>query len=137
MIVRFHKHHLAYFRKKARVAYPKEIMAILIGKQVNSGLIEVSRIAYPKIAESKPNFVKLDEQACAELEDDVRQEGMDWVGDIHSHPNYLPVMSRTDHKNHRDSANKICSIVEVTPEGKTRVAIWRDNTPLPCKVSYF
>jgi proteasome lid subunit RPN8/RPN11 len=137
MVVRLRKGQLAYFRRKARSHYPNEIFAVLLGKQIHKGLIEVTQFAYPALVVSTPSEVEADTDSMQEIFDEAKTEGIVHLGDIHSHPNYPPVMSSTDHKYHRYCENKISAILEVPEKGHTRLVVWRDHTPLPCKIEYF
>jgi proteasome lid subunit RPN8/RPN11 len=137
MIVRMHRGQLAYFRRKARKHYPNEILALLIGKQIHKGLVEVYRFAYPRLELSTPQEVKTDEDSHQEIYEETKEENLLVVGDIHTHPDYPPVMSNSDHKCHKDNENRISAILQVPVSGQTHLAIWREGTPLPCKIKYF
>jgi proteasome lid subunit RPN8/RPN11 len=134
MLVTLHRGQLKYFRAKARKAYPKEILAVLVGRQVHSGLIEVHRFYYPLLKVSTDQEVKTEYFVSDFIDKD---EGLKVVGDIHSHPNYPAVMSPSDHQCHRKGDNKISAILEVPKVGKSRLIIWRDGTPLPCELDFF
>jgi proteasome lid subunit RPN8/RPN11 len=134
MLVRMHRGRKAYFCKKAKAHYPNETFAYLIGKQVHKGLIEVHLFYYPELDVSTPGAV---ETIPFDIDSYAKEKDMQVVGDIHSHPDWPPVMSHSDHCDHKKNENKITAILEVPQTGRTRLAIWRDNTPLPCKIEFF
>lgn len=133
-----HRGQLDYFRKLAR-KNSTEIYAILIGKQVTKGEIHVYYFIHPRPSDYEVK--KYDEATVSadfveRADTDATAEGLKIVGGIHTHPNWPPIMSPTDHKNHRESGDKITGIVEVS-NGRTRVAFWRHDSALPCKLKYF
>lgn len=134
MLVRIHRGRKAYFCKKAKQHYPNEMFAYLIGKQIHKGLIEVHHFYYPELYVSTPGEVKT---VPFDIDTHAKTKDMQVVGDVHSHPDYLPVMSSKDHCDHKKNENKITAILEVPQVGRTRLVIWRDNTPLPCQIEYF
>lgn len=137
MLVRIHGSRKAYFVKKARQCYPNETLAYLVGKQVHNGLIEVHWFYYPELVIATYDALETTDEAPAEAELFAKEKNMVIVGDIHTHPDYPPIMSKTDHHDHRCNENKITAILEVPETGRTRLAIWRDKTPRPCDVEYF
>ncbi len=137
MIIRIHRGRKAYFVKKAKQCYPNEILAYLIGKQVHSGLIEVHWFYYPELLISNYYELETTSEAPVAAQEYADKKQMVIVGDIHTHPDYPPIMSKTDHHNHKVTENKITAILEVPQSGRTRLAIWRDKTPRPCDVEYF
>lgn len=137
MIVRIHKTRMAYFRRKARKCYPNEILSYLIGRQVHKGLIEVEYLYHPKMAVSTPQELAIDVGEDEKANEFAKSKGLVVVGDIHTHPDWPPVMSGQDHHDHKVCLNKISAILSVPQKGRTHLVIWRDGTPLPCKLEYF
>jgi proteasome lid subunit RPN8/RPN11 len=135
VIVRLHKTQLDYFRRKAR-HNPNEIYAELLGNVISSKLIVVHKIAYPALDESTPSGLTVNVQSIEDILDDAKDNDWVSVGGIHSHPNWSPVLSETDHKQFTVHGHKLVAIVEVTGR-KTRVVFWQDGTPLPCEIEYF
>jgi proteasome lid subunit RPN8/RPN11 len=137
MIVRMHKEQLRWFKRKCRQYYPKEILACLVGKRVHRGLIDVHYFAYPKLTRSTEHRVDVDSKSMELILETATSEDLLLVGDIHNHANYPPVLSPTDYCGHKADGNYISAILEIPEKGRTRLAIWRDGTPLPCKLKYF
>jgi proteasome lid subunit RPN8/RPN11 len=128
---------MAYFRRKARQCYPNEILAYLIGRQVNRGLIEVHYLYHPKLEHSSSIALKEADGEGYKAEQFAKDKSLVVVGDVHTHPDWPPVMSETDHHDHKLCLNKISAILSVPHKGRTHLVIWRDGTPLPCKIEYF
>lgn len=135
MIVKVKKSQLDWFRAKARNT-PNEIFAFLAGKQVTPHIVEIYKFFYPELAISNPSEVEAENKSCLKIESTIHDMGCHIVGDIHSHPNWPPIMSDTDHKGHITSGNRVSGIVEVTNR-RTRVAFWRHDSSLHCKLEYF
>lgn len=133
MIVRLHQGKHSYFMRKARKSLPNEIFAYLLGKQVHNGLIEVHDFYYPELDVSTPGEVTT---VSFDIDSYAKQKSLQMVGDIHSHPNGLPVMSPSDHCDHHKNGNKITAILEVPQNGRSRLVIWRGHTPLPCSIQF-
>lgn len=136
MLVRIHRGRKAYFVKRARQCYPYETLAYLIGRQVHTGLIEVHWFYYPELAKATYHELETTDEAPLEAQQLAKERNMVVVGDIHTHPDYPPIMSKTDHHDHKFNENKITAILEVPKKGRTRLAVWR-NSPLSCDIEYF
>jgi proteasome lid subunit RPN8/RPN11 len=136
MIVRICRSRKAYFCRKARQCYPNETFAYLIGRQIHNGLIEVHWFYYPELVKSTPQELETTAEAPAEAEKFAKEQDMVVVGDIHTHPDYPPIMSGRDHLDHKKNENKITAILEVPKNGRTKLAVWR-NSPLSCDIEYF
>lgn len=138
MIVRIHKHHLEYFRKKARQT-PNEIYAVLVGKHLHKGELQIHYIIHPKAKDyelSTPSAVQVSAEFMVLCEQQAAEDGFYIVGSIHTHPNWPPILSPTDHAEHVENGDKVTGVVEVT-SGKTRVAFWRHDTSVRCTLEYF
>lgn len=135
MVVYLHKHHLAYFRRKARNSYPNEIAALLVGRTVGA-MTEVHYFFYPVLDKSDNCSVELNVDSCLEAEEYANDQNLRIIGMIHSHPDCLPIMSSTDHNTHVRDGDVISGIVEVM-NNRTRVVFWRADTSLSCEVKYF
>lgn len=134
MNVYIKKHHLAYFRKKARET-SNEILAVLLGFVYPNDGVEVVKLSYPILDVSTPNSVHANEESFRDIEKNALLNGLKILGSIHTHPNYIPVMSGMDYDDFKNNKEIIAGIVEVT-DNKTRVVFWCGDTPLPCKIKY-
>jgi proteasome lid subunit RPN8/RPN11 len=140
MEVRVHRNQLNWFRRKARKYYPNEIAAYLLGKRIHTGLVEVYRFVYPHLEISTPGECKIAAEEAERFYEFAKEDGLVVLGTIHSHPNYLPVMSACDLQNHKACEDVISGIVEIPKPGNeaiARVVFWRHNSSLPCKLKYF
>ena len=134
MKVSIRKNQLDYFRKKAR-ATPLEIYACLVGKMVGS-TVKVVRVEYPELALQTPVSVAPTAVGYNDIRDRALEEDLRVVGTLHSHPNYLPVLSKDDFAGHLQDGDLVTGIVEVTNR-KTRVAFWCVGSPLPCEIEHY
>lgn len=133
--VRINKNHLDYFRKLSRET-DKEIQSYLIGRVISSDITAIEKIAHVNGYE-----LQTTSEVCWFTEDvdaakkDAEERGLKIVGDIHSHPNWWPVLSPCDHKNHLKEGQRISGICSVM-NGKTKVYFWLAETSLPCEIVY-
>lgn len=134
--VRLKRGALAYFRKKARESYPKEIQVYLLGTISSVDEIRVTDFIYPEWYDTQTSqevgwtaeeFIKLKEKATAEHKV--------IVGDIHSHPDYDAVMSGQDYRAALLDSLLVCGICSVR-KGRTKVLFWTPTSSLPCEVIY-
>lgn len=135
MVVRLHKNQLDYVRRKAR-NNSNEIYGVLVGSIIGAHCAEVYRIVYPALDRSTPMEVKPNVQSVQEIEDDAVNEGLRSIGTIHSHPNWVPIMSRDDHNGHKADGDKITAIIGVMNR-RTYVYFWTADSSLPARFEYF
>lgn len=133
--VRVSKNKLDYFRRKAR-ATNLEIQAYLVGKVVSPELTVIEDFAYTKnYAAQSVNDVCWFAKEYNEVKAEAEERGLTVIGDIHSHPNWFPVLSECDYKNHLTEGQRVTGICS-TMKGKTKVYFWLAETSLPCKIEY-
>jgi proteasome lid subunit RPN8/RPN11 len=132
--VRLKKSQLARFRRIARDS-PNEQIAYLIGKKCRGKHIEVQQFVYPQMDVSTPQAIKISPESVSSIHEAATRAGLAVVGTIHSHPNYLPIMSPCDLADHTSHEHYVSGIVEVTNR-KTRVAFWTQHSPLVCVLEY-
>jgi proteasome lid subunit RPN8/RPN11 len=134
--VRINKHALNYFRKKAKDAQPKEIQAFLIGRVISPELTIVDEVHYTKeYAEQSSSTVRWWMNDYEIVKKGAEERGLRVVGDLHSHPNWLPIMSSTDYRSHIEEGFRICGICSVIGR-KTKVFFWTSESALPCCVEH-
>lgn len=138
MVVKVHKNQLNWFRQKAR-ENDKEIFAVLAGKVLANG-VEVHQFIHPAKDdyEIQGRGEAVVSAAFINAADKYAKErGLTLVGTIHTHINWPPIMSPSDHKDHCNSGWEVVSgIVEVTNR-KTRVVFWTHDSSLRCTLKYF
>jgi len=138
MVVRLYKSQLDYFRRKAR-NNPNEIYAVLVGRHASKSELEIHYFIHPKAHDyekATPTEVTVSADFLIECEEDAREHSLKVVGSIHSHPNWPPILSPTDHAGHIESGDRVSGVVEVT-KGRTRVAFWRHDSSLRCTIKYW
>lgn len=134
--VRLKRGALSHFRRLAREAYPKEIQAYLLGKIININTIEITDFVYTKNYHTQTNSeVAWFNEDFQRLKERADLEGKRIVADIHSHPNYFPVMSDQDYKSAVIEGLAVCVICSVYGK-KTRVMCWTPTSSLPCVLEY-
>jgi proteasome lid subunit RPN8/RPN11 len=135
-IVHVSKAALDYFRQKARSS-PNEIQAYLVGDvYYNPHHIHVTSIEHAREYEIQ---TPCNVQPTGEEYDRVRKlavsQGHRIVGDIHSHPNWDPIMSPPDYQSAIEDGCHVCAIVGVRKK-RTKVLFWLMGSALPCEVVY-
>jgi proteasome lid subunit RPN8/RPN11 len=134
MTVFLKRNQLAYFRRKA-LANPNEILAVLFGWS-NGDSVTVDKFFYPDMAVSTPFAVEIEGVSWYEMVDAAKEDGYEVLGNIHSHPNCVPILSETDFQWFTENKSRVCGIVEVT-DRKTRTVFWERGTPLSCDIKYY
>jgi proteasome lid subunit RPN8/RPN11 len=135
VIVRVHRNQLNGFRRKARQSN-NEIFAMLLGTRLENEVL-VTRFAYPALETSKPSCVCPDQDDYERIERLAHEVGLVVVGSIHSHPNWLPVMSPTDHKSHRADRSLVSGVVGWQRNCRSHTYFWRADSSLPCNLKFF
>jgi proteasome lid subunit RPN8/RPN11 len=140
MFIRLHRGQMRWFRHKAKLAYPLETMAILVGQRTSPQVVGVSYFVYPKLEQAE-NYVKSAMSATQEYEfrDLLKDKnpGLRVVGTIHSHPGTLPMMSRVDKRTHKGWGDVVSGILTVLPSGKTALEFWQAEDCLALTVEYY
>jgi proteasome lid subunit RPN8/RPN11 len=135
VIVRISRNELNTFRRRAR-ATRKEIYAMLLGKfDRRKRMVTVKQIVYPELAISTPEECAPDGDDYVRIKREARKQGLAVVGSLHSHPGAPAYMSQTDRDSHVAVGETVSGIVEICG-GRTRVAFWCPDTPVPCRLSY-
>jgi proteasome lid subunit RPN8/RPN11 len=124
---------LDYFRRVARGS-KKEILAFLAGT-VDGAHVTVKRFEYPALRTQKVTEVDPEPASETAIKMAAHADGLQIVGTIHSHPNYWPVLSPTDHSDHIESGHRLSGVCSVM-RGCTAVFFWVADSSLPVKVVY-
>jgi proteasome lid subunit RPN8/RPN11 len=133
--VRINRHQLAYFRKRARDS-KKECLAYFLGEVVSPELVIVKRLYYPKTFSLQTTCgVTASEEESAAAYALAESSNMRVVGTIHSHPDWVPILSPTDYKEHIKMGDRLSAVVGVNGS-KTRVYFWVAESALPLKIEY-
>lgn len=131
--VKVKRSQLDYFRRLARTN-EKEILAFLVGT-VDGAHVTVKRFEYPALRSQKVTEVDPEPASETEIKMAAHADGLQIVGTIHSHPNYWPVLSPTDHADHIASGHRLSGVCSVM-NGGTVVFFWLADSSLPVKVIY-
>lgn len=134
MIVKLKKHHLQYFRNKAKKSN-NEIYAFLIGTRISPTLVEIVKFKYPSLTVSTPTLVIVDIDDECNIEDEAKLNNWTILGSIHSHPNYITAMSGCDVETLRKSSHSISGIVGII-NNRTFVNFWTKDSPLAATIQY-
>lgn len=134
MKVYINKNRLNTFRKKSRKTN-LEIQALLFGSEGSDGYT-VKKIVYPKqYGTQTVNFVQWYKEEWDQAVELAKEEGLIFLGDIHSHPKVLPVLSKDDYNTHLLYQQKISGICSVLGN-RTYVLFWAADSALPLKIVY-
>ncbi len=132
--VKLNRHQLNYFRKRSRDS-EKEILAVLVGEVVSPALTRVDYFWYPEYAEQTANCVQATIKSLEELKHKSDTLNLKIVGSIHSHPDWVPILSPADYKGHIEDGDRISGIVGINGR-QTRVYFWTIESALPLTVEY-
>jgi proteasome lid subunit RPN8/RPN11 len=133
--VRVKRGQLDYFRKVARKTN-KEVLAYLVGKVVSPELVVIESFEYTKVyGDQTEGAVSWFKEDYEKVKKHAEERGLAVVGDIHSHPNYWPVMSPDDHKNTIKDCHRVCGIY-ATMGKKSATCFWIADSALPAKIEY-
>lgn len=136
------KHELAKFKRRAKRAYPVEILASLWG-HVDGPIFHVDRIVKFKTDPDETN-----EMQCVVDDDEVikskvmaEEQGYKWLGTIHTHcgSDTWASMSETDHETGVAWGERISGVLWMYPKKLYPKHMWyRVNWELPAvvKVEY-
>lgn len=134
MVVSLKKHALDWFRRKAR-DNPNEIIAFLVGKRTSLHKVRVEHIVYPELAISTPTEVCPILGESESIAEHYADEGLQIIGDIHTHPNAPPLMSQQDFEAHKECGYIVSGIVGVSGR-RTWVSFWQLDSALSCGWEY-
>lgn len=127
---------LNHFRKLAREAFPLEIQAILIGRIISVNEVEIVKFVYAKrYATQERGTVQWYQEDFDKVKEQAAKMDLRVVGDIHSHPSWDAVMSKSDYEACITEQLSVCGIVSIN-KGKTRVRFWVPTSSLNCKIIY-
>jgi len=125
-----------YFRARARSAAPLEIQAYLIGVVTSPELTIVRAFAYARQYEKQETgTVSWTNEEFERVKKSAEKGGMVVVGDIHSHPNYWPVLSPHDHAMHIVAQHRVSGVYAFM-ERKSTVCFWSHDSALPMGIEY-
>jgi proteasome lid subunit RPN8/RPN11 len=134
MLIRLKKSQLNRFRKKARDE-ENEILAYLVGTVDSPHRVTVRRFVYPELVDQSPTEVCADEDSWKTIREKAEAENFSVIGTIHSHPNWWPVQSQTDHASQIKDGHRISGVCAVMNR-HTKVYFWLAESSLPCKTKY-
>ncbi len=133
----------AKFRRKAREAFPKETYAYLFGRRAG-GLYIVEDLWVPPDVEKHctKSFVFIQEHWEVAAYEEAKEEGLEVIGDIHSHPQAFKIWNGSEAENvpsigdHREGWSGICGICLVSEkhDGKLRTKVDFYSPCLPAEV---
>ena len=133
--VKVRKQQLNYFRKLARES-SKEIFAYLLGEIVSPTLTRIGKFHYPtEFIEQTESSVRPTTAAWETAKQVAEAQGLRIVGTIHSHPDWVPIMSPSDYKGHIEDGDRVSAIVGKNGQ-RTRVYFWTVASALPLEIEY-
>ncbi len=135
-VIRVRKSQLAYFGRYAHAAAPLEVSAYLVGVAVSPELTVVNYFAYTrKYHRQGPEDIEWTDAEFKRVKRLGEKRGLAVLGDIHSHPDYWPVLSPTDHSNHITAQHRDSAVFAWI--GRKSVAcFWTADSALPLQIEY-
>lgn len=134
MVVYLHKHALDWFRRKARDS-EKEILVYLVGRRLSKHRLHVENFVYPDLAISDRTTVQAAKGERQRITEQYATSGSYIVGDIHTHLDAPPILSRADFDAHVQEGSVVSGIVSVSGR-KTWVSFWQLDSALSCGWTY-
>ena len=129
--IQVHKTQLNYFRSRSRNS-KKEILAFLLGEVTSPTLVKVEKFYYPELHTQTGATVKAYLDGAQSMAD---RHGLKIVGSIHSHSDWVPILSPTDYNGHIEDGDRVSGIVG-TNGTRTRVYFWTVESALPLRIEY-
>lgn len=126
---------LKRFKRKASKVYPREIYAILLGKEIYDKRIRafrIDQIVVPAIKESTEEYVIPDYNDIDRI---VSESHLDCIGSLHSHPNATPTLSTHDWQywEKNEIVIGILSIRKRNLKKMTELKFWQRKVSCPVK----
>ena len=87
---------LEYMYSKALDAFPNEVGGMLAGRYENKNSAMVENVVMPEEISGTPNEFIRNTVGLQELWSKLKNEGMEYLGEWHTHPNVSSDYSRTD-----------------------------------------
>lgn len=137
---------LAEFRKAAKLAFPREAFAYLLGRDAGT-LVEIEELYFPEDVAEHATHSSVDVQHHWELDAKTHasDSGLSIVGDLHSHPyNYLQtdgvrqdcVPSESDHESRCCGIVGICVVTEQrSGQLRSTIKFWPPMTQIETKIT--
>jgi proteasome lid subunit RPN8/RPN11 len=136
MIVRLHRGQMRWFRERGRRAYPRELLAFLVGRHLGPELIGVCYLHYPRLIQD-PNSVSVPRAEYERALELTRDPGLRIVGTIHTHCDALPMMSAQDRKSHVEEGDSISGILTILASGNTALEFWEADNCVAATVEWY
>jgi proteasome lid subunit RPN8/RPN11 len=135
MLIRLKESQLKRFRQKA-LDEENEILAYLVGSVDSPHRVTVRRFMYPELVDQSPTEVCAAEESWKAIREKAEAENLSVIGTIHSHPNWWPVQSQSDHTSQIKDGHRISGVCAVMSR-RTKVYFWVVDSSLPCQTKYF
>ena len=140
MVIHLYRNQMRWFREKARRAYPKETLALLVGQRISPQVVGVAYFMYPK-TKTTPGGIEVD-MSVQEYQDlcevlNHKSPALKYLGTLHSHPGDTPIMSAEDKANHVACGDSVSGILTVPANGRAALEFWQAKDCLPLKVEYY
>jgi proteasome lid subunit RPN8/RPN11 len=123
MEIRFDAKELERFKKRARQAHPLEYLELLFGRVTDTLVDIVSIVPIKHVAtlnSEGERTLDYDTKDLAPLKEIAGKSGLEWIGTIHSHPDYEHFFaSEQDNDSARDNGEKVFGIYSFTKSPKT------------------
>ena len=129
--IQVRKVQLNYFRRLARNS-KNEIFAFLLGVVTSPTLTKVEKFYYPETRVQTGAKVQAYADGAKVVADKLN---LKIVGSIHSHSDWVPILSLTDYKGHIEDGDRVSGVVG-TNGRRTRVYFWTAESALPLRIEY-
>ena len=128
---------LRRFKRRAREHFPKEYMEAVVGFEKDGVffVVDLETIAL-KQAKGWVDFV--DAEEVEDIHEEAREDGLEWLGTCHTHPNCDPVPSDADLIGARGMNERLIGIYEISEvkdkklkkRFRTKLQWWPAHYPL-------
>lgn len=128
-----YKHQIKKFKRSASSAYPRKVYGIMLGRRNDGNTYTIIQIIVPPAVEATYEYVIPDYK---EIDAIVSGNKLQYIGQIHSHPQAAPTVSPHDHKYWDVKKDEIIGIMSIRKRNiykTTELKFWLKNSALPVR----
>lgn len=128
-----YKYQIKKFKRSASSAYPREVYGIMLGKRNSGNTYTIIKIIIPAPVEATYEYIIPDYK---EIDAIVSRSKLEYIGQIHSHPQASPTVSLHDYQYWDEGKDEIIGIMSIRKRNTykvTELKFWVKNSSLPVR----